>query len=448
MFIQLSEGNESMGVERSKSFRSVLFTIFAAVFLAAGLYFVGCSSVIDFVHFLSVPLLLTYLLIFQPGFIRKNFLLYLILLVGFTLLVAVYFIIFSKAVAGIRINWIELPIAVYFLFSVFTIIFLFDKLLNLFLSFLMSVHREKNVLSTKLVLKNVLRAALMIFAVIPYLFAIFTTRWVKFYETTEVRDMLNMKSRQVFFEAADGTRLSGLVIQPPYGTSKCWVIIAPGRNLTKNFFLLHARIMSDNGYNILLLDLRGNGDSSGHKYSFGVNESDDIIAAADFIYKTNPESTSHIFAFGMDEGATAVVGAAAKDKRFSGAVVAGASGYEVALPGWLSDCLPGWLKNVILKETECVINFDIGQAVTGLEGLYEKISQISPRPVLVIDNLRNTTMDRLRAHQLYSKAKEPKMIWLTPEQTSGYQETELAGEYFAQILDLFSLGRTRANSDS
>jgi hypothetical protein len=116
MFIQLSEGNESMGVERSKSFRSVLFTIFAAVFLAAGLYFVGCSSVIDFVHFLSVPLLLTYLLIFQPGFIRKNFLLYLILLVGFTLLVAVYFIIFSKAVAGIRINWIELPIAVYFMF--------------------------------------------------------------------------------------------------------------------------------------------------------------------------------------------------------------------------------------------------------------------------------------------------------------------------------------------
>jgi pimeloyl-ACP methyl ester carboxylesterase len=312
----------------------------------------------------------------------------------------------------------------------------------------MSVHREKNVLSTKLVLKNVLRAALMIFAVIPYLFAIFTTRWVKFYETTEVRDMLNMKSRQVFFEAADGTRLSGLVIQPPYGTSKCWVIIAPGRNLTKNFFLLHARIMSDNGYNILLLDLRGNGDSSGHKYSFGVNESDDIIAAADFIYKTNPESTSHIFAFGMDEGATAVVGAAAKDKRFSGAVVAGASGYEVALPGWLSDCLPGWLKNVILKETEYVINFDIGQSVTGLEGLYEKISQISPRPVLVIDNLRNTSTDRLRAHQLYSKAKEPKMIWLTPEQTSGYQETELAGEYFAQILDLFSLGRTQSHPDS
>jgi len=437
-----------MGVERSKTFRSVLFAIIAVIFIAAAFFFVGFSSIIDFVHFLSVPLLITYLLVFQPGFIRKNFLLYLILLVGFTLLVAVYFIIFSKAVAGIRINWIELPIAVYFLFSVFTILFLFDKVLNFLLSFLMRINRDKGIWSTKNVLKNILRTALMIFAVIPYLFAIFTTRWVKFYETTEVRDMLNMKSEQVSFEAADGTRLSGLVIPPPYGTSKCWVIIAPGRNLTKNFFLLHARVMSDNGYSILLLDLRGNGSSGGHKYSFGVNEADDIIAAADYIYKSNPENTSHIFAFGMDEGATAVVGAAAKDKRFSGAVVAGASGYEVALPGWLSDCLPGWLKNVILKETEYVINFDIGQSVTGLDGLYKQISQISPRPVLVIDNLRNTSMDRLRANQLYSKAKEPKMIWLTPEQTNGYQQTELAGEYFAQILDLFSLGRTRANSDS
>ena len=109
--------------------RYILLIFSLAVWLATGRYFVGLDSIIDLVHFAAIPFFISYLLIFQPKAIKKNFKPYFILFVITTLLVAGYLLALSKTISYVRVNWIELPIAVYFLLSVYTILY-FCRLLR------------------------------------------------------------------------------------------------------------------------------------------------------------------------------------------------------------------------------------------------------------------------------------------------------------------------------
>ena len=343
-----------------------------------------------------------------------------------------------------RVNWIELPIAVYFLLSVFTILWLLDKFVNLILSAVLRTNQKTGI--TKGTIKSAIRFALLIFVVTPYLVTIFTTRWVKFTDAAGPKKMMDLEYQQVYFNAKDGAKLDGWFIPSTNRMSDSTVIIVPGRSLTKTLFLSYARILGDNGYNVFLFDLRGNGSSSGHKYSFGIDEANDVIGAVDYLKNNHPELSKYIFGFGISEGASALIAAAATDERFTGVAIDSASGYEISLPADISNYLPGWMEKVLTKTMRSVVLMDIGRPVWGLEGLYEKISQISPCPVLVTNGLRSSKSDRQQTIELYAKAKDPKMLWLTPPQIKETLNIGAQKEYFQNILDLFNFGRAKQQS--
>jgi len=424
-------------------YRYILFIFSLTVWSAAGIYYTGLNSIIDLIHFLSVPLLVSYLLIFKPEIIRKKIVPYCIFLAIITLLAAGYLIAFSQSIPHIRINWVELPIAVYFLLSVYVILWLLDKFINLIGSTALRINHETGGTAAKNAIKNGLRFAFLIFAVIPYLVAVFTTHWIKFAGADSPKKLPDLEYRRVCFNTSDGAKLDGWFILSTTSMSDSAVIIAPGRSPTKNLFLPYARVLSKNGYNVLLFDLRGNGNSSGHKYSFGINEANDILGAVDYLETRHAESSRYIFGFGINEGASALIAAAGRDDRFAGVVIDSTSGYEVSMPGWLSDYLPGWMEKALLKVTRSVITIDIGQTAWGAEKLYKDISQISPCPVLVTNSLKTDKSGRIRTIELYTKAKEPKMLWLTPPPTDEEQDIGLEKEYFQNILELFDFGRIK-----
>jgi pimeloyl-ACP methyl ester carboxylesterase len=423
--------------------RYILFIFSLIVWSAAGIYYTGLNSIIDLIHFLSVPLLVSYLLIFKPEIIRKKIVPYCIFLAIITLLAAGYLIVFSQSIPHIRINWVELPIAVYFLLSVYVILWLLDKFINLIGSTALRINQKTGGTAAKNAVKNGLRFTFLIFAVIPYLVAVFTTHWIKFAGADSPKKLPDLEYRRVCFNTGDGAKLDGWFILSTTGMSDSAVIIAPGRSPTKNLFLPYARVLSKNGYNVLLFDLRGNGNSSGHKYSFGINEANDILGAVDYLETRHAESSRYIFGFGINEGASALIAAAGRDDRFAGVVIDSTSGYEVSMPGWLSDYLPGWMEKALLKVTRSVITIDIGQTAWGAEKLYKDISQISPCPVLVTNSLKTDKPGRIRTIELYTKAKEPKMLWLTPPPTDEEQNIGLEKEYFQNILELFDFGRAK-----
>jgi pimeloyl-ACP methyl ester carboxylesterase len=407
---------------------------------------VGLGSIVDLVHFSSIPLLISYLLIFQPKIVRKRALSYCIFLVIITLLVGGYLIAFSKAIPQMRISWGELPIAVYFLLSVYVILWLLDKFIDLTVSTALRINQKRNGITIKNTIRTGLRFAFVTFAVIPYLIAVFTTHWVKFADSVDPNVLSDLEYQQVSFNAEDGMKLNGWFIPSTTNVSDSTVIITPGRCLTKTFFVPHVKVLNSRGYNVLLFDLRGNGSSSGHKYSFGINEANDILGAIDYLKNKLADSSKYVFGFGINEGASALIAAAGRDERFAGVVIDNPSGYEVALPAWLADHLPNWMGKALLKVTRFVVFADIGQTTWGEEGLYEKISQISPCPVLVTSSLGNNKPNRIQAIELYARAEEPKMLWLTPPQSKEYQGICLEQTYFKNILDLFDFGRIKQQS--
>lgn len=416
--------------------RCFLLIISLAVWLLIGRILLGLNSLIDLIHFASVPLAATYLFVFKPKIKKKNATSCCIYFFMLVLLAAIYFITFSMTIPDVRIHWGEVLIAIYFLTSIYAIFWMFDKFMKGVINFLFAGIKNKTALAFT---KITINLAILIFAAAPYLVSFFITHWIKFADTDNPKTLEGTKYSRVSFCSNDGTELKGWFVSSDNMVSESTVIIVPGRSAAKNLFLSYAKILSGNNYNVLIFDMRGNGGSNGHKYSFGVNEINDVIGAADYIRKSRPGYSNYIFGYGINEGASALIAAASVDERFTAIVSDNACGYDITMPGWLAGRMPGWLEKSLLSMTKTFVHIDIGQPIPGTEGLYEKISQISPSPILVANSLRNNKSSRHKTIELFSKAKEPKQLWLAPSEENEYADSQ----YFLNILETFDKGKIK-----
>jgi pimeloyl-ACP methyl ester carboxylesterase len=417
--------------------RYVLMLFSLAMWPVIGKFFLHLDSIIDIVHFSVIPIAASFLFLFRPKIQKKNINSFCTFFAIITFAVIFYFIAYRITIPDVRINWLEIPIALYFLMSVFIILWFADKFINFIFTILF-----KKTLNNKiafLTARSTLRIGILLFAVTPYLIAIFITHWVKFADCEKPTGLSQYKYSKVEFNAADGITLKGWFIPSQNRVSDSTVIIVPGRSAAKNLFMPYARIFSDSGYNVLLFDLRGNGSSSGHKYSFAVQEVNDVIAAVDYIQKNRTESGNYIFGYGVNEGASALIGAAAIDERFAAVVCDNAGGYDIAMPCWLDKYLPNWLEQNLIKITKTIVSVDIGSEIWGTEGMYTRVSQISPCPVLFSNSIQNNKSNRLKTINLFTNAREPKNLWLPPSS----EDKNAYDQYFVNVFQTFITGKSK-----
>lgn len=426
----------SMLFSKGGKSRYLLLIISLALWLAIGKILLNLNSVIDLVHFASVPFAAAYLFIFRPAIRKETVITCCIYFSILAILSAVYFITFSITIPDVRIIWSEVLVAIYFLTSVYVIFWLFDKFLKGVVNLFAGKIKSRTAIA---ITKITITAAVLIFIAAPYLVSFFITHWIKFADSDNPKNLQGTKYSRVNFCSNDGAELKGWFIPSQKMVSDSTVIIVPGRSAAKNLFLSYARILSGNDYNVLIFDLRGNGASSGHKYSFAVNEVNDVIAAIDYIKKNKPESCNYIFGYGINEGATALISAAAIDDRFAAIVSDNACGYDITMPVWLEKCMPNWLEKNLIYITKTFVHIDIGRPIPGTTGIYEKISQISPSPILVANSLRNNKPGRQKTIQLFSYARQPKKLWLAPSKEDEHADSQ----YFLNILETFDLGKTK-----
>ncbi|OQA91082.1 MAG: Alpha/beta hydrolase family protein [Elusimicrobia bacterium ADurb.Bin231] len=406
------------------------------MWLAIGKYLINLNSIIDLVHFASVPCAAAYLFIFRPPIRKETVISCCIYFSILAILSTVYFITFSMTIPDVRIIWSEVLIAIYFLTSVYVIFWLFDKFLkgvfNLF------AHKIKNK-DARALTRIAISLTILLFIAAPYLVSFFITHWVKFADSDNPETLQGTRYARVNFFSSDGTSLKGWFVSSQNMVSDSTVIIVPGRTASKNLFLSYAKILSGNDYNVLIFDLRGNGASGGHKYSFAVNEVNDVIAAVDYLKKTKPEFCNFIFGYGINEGATALISAAAVDNRFAAVISDNACGYDIALPLWLKRYMPNCLENNLLAITRTFVNINIGTNIPGAQGIYDKIAQVSPSPILVANSLRNNKLSRQKTIKLFANARMPKKLWLAPSKEDEFADSQ----YFLYILETFDLGKSK-----
>ncbi|MDY6913309.1 MAG: alpha/beta hydrolase [Planctomycetota bacterium] len=422
-------------------FRMLTFLMVALASVAAAA--ILCSSPGEVAHIVIIPVFISYVVIFRPARLQGisvRHVVYFFMLSG---LVVVYLLAMAKVSSSLRVRWSELLLVIYFLASVHLFVWLIDHFINTVLSAVFRLRRGAVRPRRLYVPKTAIRLTLLIALAAPYLTATFMTHWVKFTDSTDPEQVLATGCQRVHFEGTDGLELVGWFISAAGQGSDATVILAPGRTQLRTASLAYARMLREGGYNVFLFDPRGEGLSAGHTCSFGVLGARDVLGALRYLKQARPETSRYVFGFGISHGAGAVTAAAAMDNRIKAVVLDSAFAEHGSVLRKIASVLPrpvgGYFHNATLLLASAELGCNFFEA-----GTRHNIARISPRPVMLVHGLDDTTISPQDRQQIYKAAGKPTTLWLVP--AAGHGESLLCGwnEYRNRVRSLFESARRGA----
>jgi hypothetical protein len=178
---------------------------------------------------------------------------------------------------------------------------------------------RKRVWLKRIAVAVVLGFAVFAFGWVPWFLAgIATTRRFQFPDRENAGltpASFRLASEDLAFRAPDGVELKGWWVpaEAPRGT----VVMVHGLNRSRIEMVRRVPFVHDAGWNALVLDLRHHGGSGGQATTFGVKESEDVLAAARLARERAP---GPVVLWGVSLGAASVVLAAAEDRSVAGII--------------------------------------------------------------------------------------------------------------------------------
>jgi alpha-beta hydrolase superfamily lysophospholipase len=280
------------------------------------------------------------------------------------------------------------------------------------------------------------RVALLFGVGLPYIMAAVMTYRPKVVPRDDPQSQLGFGFERVSFEAPDGMRIAGWWIparepaprraktpglsperSPDFGTKT--VIVCHGLAANKSNQLVLARELVRGGYNVLIFDFRGHGESGGQLTSLGDLERQDVLGAVRFLRRHRAEESQRIFGLGASLGAAALIAAAADPSDEGQAIEA------VAVYGTFDDLhlLAGDIGHARFwppfDEILPAFGLRIAGAQVGTNLLdfkpAEVVTRLWPRPILIIHGQRDSVIPFDRGERLYRLASHPKHNFWLPD---------------------------------
>jgi pimeloyl-ACP methyl ester carboxylesterase len=246
--------------------------------------------------------------------------------------------------------------------------------------------------------------------------------------------------QSVAFVAADGVRLAGwFALASPAAPT---VVLAHGFKGSRMDMLPWARFLFGAGYNVLLYDSRGCGQSAGWGIALGAREADDIIGAVRYV-RGRADLASHVVgALGVSLGAGDVLLAAARTPGLTAVVADSAWTDERPQIDRMGAIPVGALALPVPPYEPALVDALIGARLEATQPL-RVIARIAPRAVLLIHSADdgNATTPLAGERALFVAAGMPKAQWIAPSgghagalraHPAEYQRTVLA--FFAAYL--------------
>lgn len=250
----------------------------------------------------------------------------------------------------------------------------------------------------------------------------------------------NLKYEEVRFPARGGDAEIAAWFVPSPGAQRA-VVLVHGKDSNRSRFMEHsgdiAVELNRRALSLLLIDLRGHGESSPARLSFGLKEYRDILGGVDFLLGRGYRP-GHIGVLGQSMGGASTLYAIAAEPAIAAAVTDCAFGdigpvidrqfqRATGLPNWFLPAtrLFGWLLGGV----------DLSSAVP-----LRVVPQIAPRPLLIIHAGDDALVPAGQAADLRLAASNSR-IWVIPGaqhvygikvDPAGYQQQ--VGNFFASSL--------------
>ena len=229
----------------------------------------------------------------------------------------------------------------------------------------------------------------------------------------------------------DKLNLAGWFI-PNTGANRA-IILVHGRNASKQNAISGklpklAAELHQAGYAILMIDLRGHGESEGKRYTFGVYEQRDVLGAVDLLLEKG-FLPGNIAVLGISLGAAAAVGAAAEEPAIGALIVDSAFSDLNALvePKWEAESgLPKFLLPGVYFMWQILFGFDLANVKP-----VDWIVKVAPRPILILHCKFDQTADISHAAHLAEVVPHAKLVAI-----NGCEHAEIYRDRPQEYLDV------------
>jgi len=222
----------------------------------------------------------------------------------------------------------------------------------------------------------------------------------------------------------------------PRSNATTTILVCPGYRSGMSDILGMSALLWKAGHNILAFEYYGHGKAVGTFVTLGFREINDFLGAVAYAKKRDPQARLGVIAYSMG-AAVAIMGCARNtdvealvlDSPF--ATHRSAVDYNFRnifhLPPapfiWIADYLLWWRAGYRFSQVEPL----------------RDITRIAPRPILLIQGLKDSIVNPHDASVLYATAGEPKELWLVPDvdHCGAYFLDRVA--YTVKVTDFFKL---------
>jgi fermentation-respiration switch protein FrsA (DUF1100 family) len=238
-----------------------------------------------------------------------------------------------------------------------------------------------------------------------------------------------------FASREDDLTLRGWLL--PAGNSQRTVIMVHGNGSNRAdpgvSMLAIASAFIDRGFNVLMFDLRGHGESDGDRISAGYYEQRDLLGAVDYARLRGAE---HVGVLGFSVGAATALLTAADEETIE-AVVADSSFADLSgIMGREFKERSGF-PEFFLKPVLFLVKIFYGVDFAAVKPV-AAVADIAPRPILFIHGAEDTFVPVENAHRLYEAAANPEdELWIVPGADHVQAYNTAPDEYMDKVAAFF-----------
>jgi fermentation-respiration switch protein FrsA (DUF1100 family) len=196
---------------------------------------------------------------------------------------------------------------------------------------------------------------------------------------------------------ADGIELAAWYTPPKNG-----VLILVGHGHGDHRSVNQYALYVHNGYGVLAWDFRAHGESGGELSTLGYLEALDVEAALE--YGLQQADVEHIGAWGGSMGGAAVLELAARRTEIEAVVV------DSVFPTLEDELSWAVTKEIFIPFIRYFAERETGLDLEMLRPV-DRIQDISPRPVLIIQGEADTMIPPDSAQRLYNNSGDPRYLW-------------------------------------
>ena len=237
----------------------------------------------------------------------------------------------------------------------------------------------------------------------------------------------------ITFTSPDGLRLAGWYIPSHNGAT---IILCHGLGANRVGMLPQAALLAEHGYGSFLFDFRAHGESEGEMVTYGYAETDDVLAAVDYLLSRPDVDPQRIGTLGGSLGAATAIRAAARSTHLKAVVAESAFTSledEVASSFTAFSGLPAF---PFAPLTVAFAQRQTGLRISEVRPI-DDIPSIAPRPVFIIHGTDDDLIPAEQGLRLYEAAGDPKELWMVDMMGHGSALGIFPDEYERRVIGFF-----------